>query len=107
MQNTSLYQLVVFIPESHLEDVKNALFEAGAGKYQNYDRCSFEIPGTGQFRPNGKSTPFIGKADQIEQVKEYRVEMICPSEIIDATREALIKSHPYEEPAYHFIPIVI
>jgi hypothetical protein len=104
MEN-QMYQLVVYIPIEHIDSVSDALFDAGAGKYKKYDRCSFTTKGTGQFRPIEGSNPFIGSLNEVEKVEEYRVEMLCSKDDINAVRDALIKSHPYEEVAYHFIPI--
>jgi hypothetical protein len=95
-----MYQLVFYVPESHKEIVKNALFSVGAGSYKNYDLCSFETEGVGQFRPLDGSNPYIGAFDKIEKVKEYRVEMIVRDEIVKETLDTLINTHPYEEVAY-------
>jgi hypothetical protein len=93
-------KLVFYVPESHKEAVKQAVFEQGAGKFEGYDCCSWEILGTGQFKPLTGSKPFIGQQDTIEIVAEYRVEMICADQYIKAVLTALVKSHPYETPAY-------
>ncbi|KKN19352.1 hypothetical protein LCGC14_0946570 [marine sediment metagenome] len=95
-----MYKLVFFVPESHKERVKQAVFTQGAGCYDTYDCCSWETIGTGQFKPLSGSQPFIGEQDKIETVVEYRVEMICASDKIKAVLQALILSHPYETPAY-------
>lgn len=95
-----MYKLVFFVPESHKEAVKQAVFFQGAGRYEGYDSCSWETIGTGQFKPLSGSQPFIGQDDQLETVEEYRVEMICSDENIKAVLQALIDSHPYETPAY-------
>ena len=100
-----MHKLTVYIPESHLESVKTALFSAGAGQYKNYDRCCWQICGEGQFRPLAGSHPFIGEQNLEKHVSEYRVEMICRDESISSVTAALKKSHPYEEPAYNFIKI--
>ena len=101
----NLLKLTVYIPESHLEVVKDALFSAGAGKYNNYDRCCWQVLGEGQFRPLEESKPFLGEQGKEEHVSEYRVEMICRDEYLSAVKAALKKSHPYEEPAYDFVKI--
>lgn len=93
-------KLVFFVPESHKESVKQAVFEQGAGRYEGYDCCSWETLGTGQFKPLSGSQPFIGQQDKVEVVAEYRVEMICVDEYIKAAVQALIGAHPYEIPAY-------
>ncbi|MDH5592632.1 MAG: NGG1p interacting factor NIF3, partial [Gammaproteobacteria bacterium] len=91
-------KLVFFVPESHKEAVKQALFSQGAGRYHGYDCCSWETLGTGQFKPLSGSQPFIGQQDKVESVAEYRVEMICDDQHIKAVLQALLDSHPYETP---------
>lgn len=98
-----MYKLTVYIPESHLEAVKDALFAAGAGRYAAYDRCCWQVLGQGQFRPLEGSDPFIGKTGEVERVAEYRVEMICTDDAVDAAAAALRTAHPYEEPAFDFV----
>jgi hypothetical protein len=93
-------KLVFFVPESHKEKVKQAIFSAGAGRYDGYDSCSWETIGTGQFRPLSGSKPYIGQHDQIETVPEYRVETICDEKLIKPVLQALLDAHPYETPAY-------
>jgi hypothetical protein len=98
-----LFKIGVYIPLEHKEKVKDAMFGAGAGKIGNYDSCSFEILGTGQFRPLSGSRPFIGIQDAVERVSEVRVEMICPQEKVKAVVVAMKKSHPYEEVAFDIV----
>lgn len=95
-----MYKLVVFVPESHLEKVKTALFTAGAGKLGDYDSCAWQAKGQGQFRPLAGSKPYLGQTDQVEKVVEYRVEMVCEPNLIQAALAALRGAHPYEEPAF-------
>lgn len=94
-----MYKLVFFVPESHLEQVKSAVFATGAGHIGNYDQCCWQVLGLGQFRPLTGSQPFIGQTNQLEQVAEYRVEMVCNDALIQAAIAALRAAHPYEEPA--------
>ena len=95
-----MLKLVFFVPESHKEAVKQAVFDQGAGRYDGYDCCSWETKGLGQFKPLSGSKPFIGSHDDIETVEEYRIEMICAEKHIKAALTALIHAHPYETPAY-------
>ncbi|AOS97440.1 Putative GTP cyclohydrolase 1 type 2 [Microbulbifer aggregans] len=95
-----MYKLCVYIPESHLEEVKQALFGTGAGRIGDYDSCCFQVPGTGQFRPLEGSQPFIGQTGEVERVSEYRVEMVCADHLVDAALAAMREAHPYEEPAF-------
>lgn len=95
-----MYRISTYIPETHVEEVKEALFAAGAGRYQNYDSCAWQTLGTGQFRPLAGSSPFIGEQMMVETVAEYKVEMVCEKRFIKEVIETLVLTHPYEEPAY-------
>ena len=100
-----MYKLIFFVPESHKETVKQALFAQGAGRYEAYDCCSWEVLGSGQFKPLLGSQPYIGQQDIIETVAEYRVEMICSADNIKTILQTLIHYHPYETPAYEVLSI--
>ncbi len=95
-----MHQLVFYVPHSHLEVVKEALFAAGAGRMGNYDRCSWETEGLGQYRPREGSNPFLGEEGRTERVREWKVEMVCEGSALAAVLAALKKAHPYETPAY-------
>lgn len=95
-----MYKLCFFVPPSHLEAVKEAVFAAGGGKMGDYDRCCWQVLGEGQFRPLPGSQPFIGSCGAVEQVTEWRVELVVSDERIAAAVQALKASHPYETPAY-------
>ncbi|MBB3045847.1 hypothetical protein FHR99_000083 [Litorivivens lipolytica] len=101
-----MYKLIVFIPETHTEEVKTALFAAGAGRQGDYDCCAWQTLGQGQFRPLDGSKPFIGQQGEIETVAEYRVEMLCEESRLKAVVSALRDAHPYEEPAFEVIQLV-
>lgn len=100
-----MHKLVFFVPETHKERVKQAVFDAGAGRFEGYDCCSWETLGNGQFRPLEGSQPFIGEQDKIEQVSEYRVEVICADDQLKTIITALLLAHPYETPAYECWPV--
>ncbi|MDC7228091.1 MAG: NGG1p interacting factor NIF3 [Spirochaetales bacterium] len=102
-----MYQLIFFVPETHTEEVKKAVFEAGAGKYNDYDSCCWQTSGTGQFRPLENSDAFIGEKGKLEKVTENRVEMLCTDDCLDASISALKEAHPYEEPAYYAVKTII
>jgi hypothetical protein len=95
-----MYKLCCYVPESHLEAVKQALFAAGAGRIGDYDSCCWQVAGQGQFRPLAGSAPFIGQTGQVETVLEYQVELVCADELVGAAVAALKRAHPYQEPAY-------
>lgn len=95
-----MYKLCFFVPVTALEQVKQAVFSAGAGRIGNYDCCSWQVLGLGQFRPLPGSNPHIGQQDKLERLEEFRVEMVCADEHIRAAIAALRAAHPYEEPAF-------
>lgn len=101
-----LYKISFFVPETDVENVKQAMFAQGAGRIGDYDQCSWQTLGTGQFRPLEGSQPVIGSQDRLEQVQELKVEMVCESGIVRSVVKALIASHPYEEPAYDVIQVL-
>ena len=95
--------LCFYVPEDALEQVKAAVFAAGAGRIGLYDQCCWQAPGQGQFRPLAGSDPAIGTHDKVERVAEYKVEMVCEEQFIRAAVRALQEAHPYEEPAWHVL----
>ncbi len=101
-----MYKLCFFIPETHVEQVKQALFNKGAGRIGLYDYCSWQAMGEGQFRPLEGSEPFLGVTNKIETVAEYKVEMVCEESLIKDVVKELIKTHPYQEPAYEIYQII-
>ncbi len=95
-----MYKLNYYVPADAKESTKQALFDIGVGRYENYECCSFETLGTGQFKPIDNANPHIGELNKIEKVEEYKVEMICSAELIKKAVEVLKEVHPYEEVAY-------
>ncbi len=95
-----MYKLAFFVPPSHVEQVKSAVFAAGAGRIGAYDQCSWQVLGQGQFRPLDGSQPFIGQGGVVEQAQEWKVELVVADELIQPVVAALKQSHPYETPAY-------
>ena len=95
-----MYKIVVFVPESHLEDVKAAMFASGAGRVGKYDCCCWQVKGQGQFRALDGSSPYIGQVGEVATVEEYRVELVCEDDLLKGAIAALKLAHPYEEPAY-------
>ena len=101
------HKLVVFVPVKKLEKVRAAICAAGAGQIgSNYDNCTFYTIGTGTFRPLKGSKPHIGKIGKLARVKEARLETIVTANGLKKVLAALIKAHPYEEPAYDVYPLV-
>ncbi|RUM90326.1 MAG: NGG1p interacting factor NIF3 [Thiomicrospira sp.] len=101
-----MYKFCFFVPESHVESVKSAVFEAGAGRIGDYDCCSWQIKGEGQFCALPGSQPYIGEQNQLEKVEEYRVEMVVEPSKMKAVLSAFFDAHPYEEPAFDVMAVV-
>ncbi|SDT92508.1 NGG1p interacting factor NIF3 [Halopseudomonas salegens] len=101
-----MYKLCFFVPESHVETVKEAIFATGAGQIGDYAGCCWQVLGQGQFRPLAGSQPFIGQQGELERVMEYRVELVCSDASIRAAVAALRAAHPYEEPAFDVMALV-
>ncbi|MEK3890703.1 Nif3-like dinuclear metal center hexameric protein [Bacillus sp. FSL K6-3431] len=96
----TLKKLVVFVPEEDEEQMLQALGHAGAGAIGEYTECSFSSIGTGRFLPGGNTNPHIGKRGKLEWVKEVKIETVYPEHIEKKVIAAMLKAHPYEEPAY-------
>ena len=95
-----MYKLCFFVPDAHVEAVKQAVFASGAGRIGNYEACCWQVLGQGQFRPLSGSQPFIGETGVVQQVAEWKVEMVVADELIHAVVKALKSSHPYQTPAF-------
>jgi dinuclear metal center YbgI/SA1388 family protein len=98
-------KIVVFVPDSDLGKVSDALFAAGAGQIGQYSQCSFRLAGTGTFFGSESSNPTVGAKGRREQVSEWRLEAVCPEGRLVAAVEALRRAHSYEEPAYDVYPL--
>ncbi len=98
--SSAIVKIEFYVPESHLETVKQAMFDAGAGRLGDYDCCAWQTPGQGQYRPLSGSNPYLGVEGEVEQVAEYKVEMIAQRDVADKVVSAMKEAHPYEEVAY-------
>lgn len=98
---SNLSKLVTFIPHEAVDAVLRALYSAGAGEIGQYDHCSYQLEGTGTFRPGPEANPHTGSRNQDETVQEKRVEVIFPTHLSSRVLGALNAAHPYEEVAYY------
>lgn len=105
MQAGHYSKLIVFVPKSHFEIVREALCLAGAGHISNYSDCTFSTAGTGTFKGNSSTNPFLGKPNQLEIVDEFKIETIIKNGDKNKILKALLKAHPYEEVAYDIVPL--
>lgn len=98
-------KIVVFVPETHTDALREAMGNAGAGKIGNYSFCSFSSKGIGRFKPESGAQPHIGEVGKPEEVQEERIEMVCPREKVNEVIDAIKKVHPYEEVALDIYPL--
>jgi hypothetical protein len=99
-------KLVWFVPREALAATRDAVFEAGAGRIGDYERCSWYAAGTGTFLGGEGTDPSVGQRGREERVAELRVETIVPAELVAQVVAALRAAHPYEEPAFDVYPLV-
>ena len=99
------FKIVVFVPENDLGNVSDAMFAAGAGIIGEYSQCSYLLSGTGTFFGSEHANPTIGQKGQRETVAERRLEVVCPTAIVDRVVAAMRRAHSYEEPAFDVYPL--
>jgi len=104
-QANRLRKLVTFVPDSYADQVRGALFEAGAGQIGAYDQCSFNADGSGTFRALENTHPFVGERFIPHTEPEVRIETIFPVHLQSKVLNALIRAHPYEEVAFDVYPL--
>ncbi len=105
LHTEKLYKLIVYIPKGHEDKIFKALVAAGAGHIGNYSSCSYRTEGVGTFIPEEGTHPFIGEQGKLEEVEEIKLGTLVPKSILNKVLKALIRVHPYEEPAYDIMPI--
>lgn len=104
---SEMVKLVVFVPEKYADKVRKAMGEAGAGIVGYYSFSSFSVKGIGRFKPEKGAHPAIGKVGKLEEVKEERIETVCPKEKLDEVIKAIKRVHPHEEVALDVYPLVL
>ena len=101
----SLIKLVTFAPTEQADEVRQALFDAGCGCIGGYDQCSYNLTGEGTFRAGEGTNPFCGNVGKMHTEREVRIETVLPAYLKGKAVRALLKAHPYEEPAYDLYPL--
>lgn len=102
----TLQKLYTYAPKDVADEVRNAMFAAGAGEIGEYNECSFNLEGTGTFRPGEGTNPAIGTSGgDREQVSEVKIEVLVDKARTSKVLKALFSTHPYEEVAYEIVPI--
>ncbi|MFD1066378.1 Nif3-like dinuclear metal center hexameric protein [Oceanobacillus locisalsi] len=105
LDHETLLKIIVFVPDSHLEELRDALNEGGAGQIGDYSHCTFQSSGQGTFRPLEEANPYIGVQNELTYVKEQKLEAVVPKKNLGKVMKAIISAHPYEEPAYDIYPL--
>lgn len=104
-KNNQLYKLYTYVPTDSINQVRKALFTAGAGQIGNYEECAFETNGIGSFKPVKNANPAIGKKNTVSKINEVKIEVILPKHKKNTVLSALTQIHPYEEVAYELIQL--
>lgn len=104
--NVNKVKIIVTIPIKNLEEVRNAICEAGAGIIGNYTHCSMSTKCIGTFKPNDEAKPYIGENNKLEFVEEEKLEVVCNVDNVKKVISKLREVHPYEEPAIDIIPLL-
>lgn len=103
---TKLIKIIIYVPTSHADVIRDTFGKHGAGQIGNYSYCSFSTKGIGRYIGNENSTPTIGKALQLESVEEERIEVVCTQDKAKQVIQAVQETHPYEEPAIELMPLL-
>lgn len=106
VKNEKLYKVVVYVPHSHANEVRDAMSNAGAGHIGNYSHCTFQTEGQGTFKPLEGTNPYIGQVDQVEYVEELKIESIVQESMLESVVKLMVQAHPYEEVAYDIFPLM-
>ena len=100
-----LKKLITFAPVDKADEIRNAIFSAGAGNIGKYDQCSFNTPGEGTFRAGEGADPYVGEKGKVHREQEIKIEVILPAYLQQKVVRALIDAHPYEEVAFDIFPL--
>ena len=105
MELSDYVTIVITVPETHADVVREAMGQAGAGKVGDYSYCSYSVKGIGRFMPNKGSNPYLVKEDVLEEVVEERIETVCNRSALEHVLEEIKKAHPYEETVIDIYPV--
>ena len=104
--NINKVKIFVTIPVENVEEVRNAICEAGAGIIGDYSYCTSSTKSIGSFKPNDEANPYIGENNKLEFVEEEKLEFVCDIDKVKTVISKLREVHPYEEPAIDIIPLL-
>jgi dinuclear metal center YbgI/SA1388 family protein len=95
-----IQKLITYTIPENAEKLRNALFDAGAGKIGNYEDCSFNSQGIGTYMGNENSNPEIGERFEFVEAQEIKIEVTFEKHLQSKIIKALFSNHVYEEIAY-------
>ena len=104
--NINKVKIFVTIPVENVEEVRNAICEAGAGIIGDYSYCTSSTKSIGSFKPNDEANPYIGENNKLEFVEEEKLEFVCDIDKVKTVISKLREVHPYEEPAIDIVPLI-
>ncbi len=84
-------KLIVFVPEEDAEKVREAIFSAGGGNIGKYSECSFNVKGTGTFKPGEGTNPSTGEVGKREITAEEKIEVLETAKKQIASKESILK----------------
>ncbi len=99
-------KIFVTIPLENVEEVRDAICNAGAGIIGNYTYCTSSTKSIGTFKPNDSANPYIGEKNNLEFVEEEKLEVVCDVDNVKKVITKLREVHPYEEPAIDIFPLI-
>lgn len=105
MELSEYVTLVFTVPETHADQVREAMGIAGAGRVGYYSFCSFSSKGIGRFKPETEANPFLGRPGMLEVVVEEKIETVCHKEKLEQVLDAIKRAHPYEETVIDIYPV--
>ena len=97
-------KIIVTIPIENVDEVRNAICEAGV--IGNYTHCSMSTKCVGTFKPTDEANPYIGEKNNLEFVEEEKLEVVCDVNIVKNVISKLREVHQYEEPAIDIVPLI-
>lgn len=107
MEESEYVTIVIAVPVSHSNEMREVLGNVGAGNVGNYSHCSFSYLGTGRFKPKPGANPHIGKRGEMEEVPEEKIQTYCKKKELEKVLSAVKLAHPYEESIIDIFPVYV
>jgi hypothetical protein len=99
-------KVVILVPQSHGNAIREVVGKMGVGKFGDYDFCSVSTTVKGYWRAQEGANPAVGDIGTMESSIEEKVEFVCPKDLLQAVIEAAKKVHPYETMGYDIYPLL-